>query len=556
LRQLVVSNGSGQPVWVSGGGGALRSVCVINNGASTCLTSITTGGGGCTCGTTSGTLACPGISNPIGAKSAGLNCQCAQDSDCGSGAGCNLNTNLCYFTLPSPTGFAGFTPSSPWNWELPGAGDSATFCLNQSQVMYQPSATPTATAVPSAVWWSGGVGARTGCQADGTSCLTGDCNTSVASNSGNPVPNANCPVGVGGAQPATIAEFTLQSNATDFYDVTVINGANVGEQMAPIPTATQTPGSVDPAYWCTAPGGGCNFNFGLYTKAVPLPSQASPTDYTTLLMDTQAGCAVGTGNPVLGQPPTGCPTFVDPGNQSYACNGTASALNGVCYKTCTSNTECPSGLQCQQAGDGNSYCQCNAQSDCPAGQFCGTQLVPGLGSSTLSPQVYLQQCGSFEGWWTADDFCGNANNLIGPSGSPVLNCGGRITDGDSNNTNIASLFGCNGASSTAQGGNPANEASCYNASASPTAACCGCATDSLNPLATLWPTATGSCANNNATWASSVQPWLANLKQACPTAYSYPFDDFTSTFQCQAQGATNLLGYNVEFTDLTVPTSE
>jgi hypothetical protein len=45
-----------------------------------------------------------------------------------------------------------------------------------------------------------------------------------------------------------------------------------------------------------------------------------------------------------------------------------------------------------------------------------------------------------------------------------------------------------------------------------------------------------------------------NLKKACPTAYTYPFDDFTSTFQCQGTGAVNLLGYKITFSDLPDPT--
>jgi hypothetical protein len=343
---------------------------------------------------------------------------------------------------------------------------------------------------------------------------------------------------VGGKQPVSQAEFTLQATATDFYDVTLINGANMGIQMAPMPTATQTPGAVDPTYWCTTPGSGCNFDLGQYTKAIP---QASPTDATRLLMLISQPCNVNANS--------GCPAA------NYTCSGTANALNGVCYKTCSTNADCPGNLQCLQAGDGNSYCQCNAQSDCPAGQFCGSQFVPGLGDAS-SPQLYLQQCGSFAGWWTADDFCGNANNVIGPPGSPNLSCGKTIADGDGNNTNIASLLGCNGASSTAQAGNAGNKSSCYNAGASPTTSCCGCATDLVNPLSSLWPAATGACANNNTTWASSVQPWIANLKQACPSAYSYPFDDFTSTFECQAQGATNMLGYTVTFSDLVAPTTE
>lgn len=524
-RKLNVINNTDQPVWVGGGGGALRAICVIDNGASSCLTSNYDASGDCGCsdpGPLNGTLACPGTSSPTGAIAGGKNCQCTRDSDCGPGAGCNTSTSLCYFTLPSPTGFQGFTPPNPWNWELPAAGDAASFCVNQASVTFNDQK------IPSAVWWSGGVGARTGCKADGTSCLTGDC--SAASNS-------NCSAGVGLQNPSTLAEFTLQATENDFYDITVINGANVGAQMAPIPAPTQTPGNVAPAYWCAAPGGKCDFNFGNYTKAVPLPSTTETTDYTALLMLTSKPCTVGTTQ--------GCPS------SSYTCSGVKGAPNGTCYQQCTSNSQCTTGLQCLPAGDGNSYCQCSAQSDCGAGQFCGTQFIPGLGTPS-SPQIYLQQCGSFAGWWTADDLCSNADDNIYFSGSEVLNCDAGVTDGDSNTTDIASLFGCNGAGSN---GNPANQTSCYNAAAA-TTGCCGCATDSSNPLAPLWPTPTESCGDNNSTWASSAQPWLANLKQACPTAYSYPFDDPTSTFQCRAQGATNLLGYTIEFTTLPTPRSE
>ncbi len=523
-RKLDVLNDTNQPVWVGGGGGALRAVCVVGGGASSCLTNNydgTTGACGCADpGPQNGTLACPGSSNATGAVAGGKNCQCTKDSDCGTGAGCNTNTKLCYFTLPAPAGFQGFTPSNSWNWELPANGDAVSFCLDRANVTYN------STSIASAVWWSGGVGARTGCKNDGTDCQTGDCSA---------LSDSNCSAGVGLNTPSTLAEFTLQSTDNDFYDVTVINGANIGEQMAPIPAPTQTPGSVAPAYWCATPGGGCKFNFGNYTRAVP----PSSTDYTTLLMLTSQPCKVGS-------PTQGCPS------DNYTCNGAPTgALNGTCVQSCTSTSQCTAGLQCLPAGDGNSYCQCTAQSDCGTGKFCGTQFIPGLGNPS-SPQLYLQQCGSFAGWWTADDLCSNSDNNIYLSGTHVFDCSAAITDGDGSMTDIASLFGCNDAGPNA---NPANKTSCYN-SAAATAGCCGCATDSSNPLASLWPTTTVSCGSNNSTWASSVQPWLANLKQACPTAYSYPFDDPTSTFQCREQGTTNLLGYTVEFTSLPTPSSE
>ena len=175
------------------------------------------------------------------------------------------------------------------------------------------------------------------------------------------------------------------------------------------------------------------------------------------------------------------------------------------------------------------------------GKFCGTQFIPGLGIPS-SPQLYppaaMREASRAGG---LPMIC--AATLTTTSTSRALTCltaPPQSADGDGSMTDIASLFGCNEAGPNA---NPANKTSCYN-SAAATAGCCGCATVTPSTLSLpLWPTTTVSCGRNNSTWASSVQPWLANLKQACPTAYSYPFDDPTSTFQCREQGTTNLLGY-------------
>jgi hypothetical protein len=109
-RELDVTNNSSEPIWVSGGGGALRTICVVSN-TQTCLTdSFNSSTGACMCGTSSGNLACPGSSSP---SANGKNCQCTSSSQCGAGAGCNTTTGLCFYTLPTPTSFSGFTPSNP-----------------------------------------------------------------------------------------------------------------------------------------------------------------------------------------------------------------------------------------------------------------------------------------------------------------------------------------------------------------------------------------------------------------------------------------------------------
>lgn len=778
-RELKVANNSQKNIWVSGGGGALRAVCVVNtpdwqasnsyakndvivptsNNAGNYAYAATTGGtsgsseptfsqtpGGttadgsvtwtnigtpttpapyqfqdsclvdpgtpptsCSCGEpvageVSGKMSCPGTST---VSPNGKNCSCAGGLTCGATAACNTATQQCYFTLPPPTQLVPAptaTPTPAWNWELAPSG-SAVFCLKQAKVTSQATGTK-GNKIPGAVWWSGGVSARTGCKQDGTHCATGGCLTGSEA-------NQNCSPGVNPNNPATISEFTLQSPGNDFYDVTVINGANIVEEMkplpgptaaAPTPVATSTP-TPDPAYyWCKAPGALGTLNtwqFNLAQVPLPTPTPTPSIDYTALMLDTQKPCSSS----------TSCPT-------GYVCTGD-SVKSGACVKSCTATTDCSGdttgntvcaagsgtytpqtltrgsgtyddlggtiptvesvvqssttyvqGTDYQLATDPNSnspaikwlnggsapttgttytatyvqdaplvpkqpvtrsasgnyddlpppvfgvlsitnnkgqalsyvkgtdwkfttdpnwngtkkpgpaiewltsnepasgntyyinyfrvsgmWCQCQTQSDCStasgaAGTYCGTQYA-------AQDTTYLQECGKFRGWYSADDFCAPYTNVVGP-----FDCGASIYDGDaSTTTDLASLLGCTAAGTN---GDPANAASCYNSAsqaggANP-ALCCGCATAAANPLVSSWPTQrtmecvqNGAVVSNNPAWASAVQPWLVNLKTACPTCYSYPFDDPTSTFQCRSTGSKNMLGYNIIFKSLPTP---
>ena len=70
--------------------------------------------------------------------------------------------------------------------------------------------------------------------------------------------NLECPVGVGGAPPATLAEFTVMppSGGSDFYDVSNVDGSNVPLAIAPTPgtfDTTPPPGANVP-YYCGSPG--------------------------------------------------------------------------------------------------------------------------------------------------------------------------------------------------------------------------------------------------------------------------------------------------------------
>jgi hypothetical protein len=56
----------------------------------------------------------------------------------------------------------------------------------------------------------------------------------------------------------------------------------------------------------------------------------------------------------------------------------------------------------------------------------------------------------------------------------------------------------------------------------------------------------------NANWISNVLPTIQWLKQACPTCYTYPFDDMSSTFTCADASRNPSTAYGVTFSDLVL----
>ena len=54
----------------------------------------------------------------------------------------------------------------------------------------------------------------------------------------------------------------------------------------------------------------------------------------------------------------------------------------------------------------------------------------------------------------------------------------------------------------------------------------------------------------NANWIDYVLPTITWLKQACPTCYTYPFDDMSSTFTCSDATRNPNTNYSVTFSDL------
>ncbi len=404
--------------------------------------------------------------------------------------------------------------------------------------------------------WSGNLFAQTGCDSSGNNCQIGDCTKDS---------NGMCPPGTSGAPPGTLAELTLVNPAfsgtpppgKDFYDISIINAVNVAAIVGPIGAAT----TASSPYECTSAGStvaqgplpACSWSINPkinnidYSNAlgyVALPTPAAPAK-------KQGQLPSGAKCPGVGGPP---PISPNPDRYCQCPGSTKSNLvypnaDGYCpdpnnvkeypnshgyFKTCNSNTEYPN-----SAG----YCPCTSSSQCGS-QTCGVALITSSASST-----YAQVCGEFIGWTTADTLCSfyaGSISRIPPFLQPLCNPPGA------SHFSVIDYLGCTGTGAT----------SCYNIATESgyQKTCCGCGTStaSRNKFPGVWPTAqtgsgpasNGGCYGNSKDWNDYVQPSLVYLKQACPTAYVYPFDDATSTFTCKEDAAGNRPNYQVTFESL------
>ncbi len=180
------------------------------------------------------------------------------------------------------------------------------------------------------------------------------------------------------------------------------------------------------------------------------------------------------------------------------------------------------------AKDSNSNNNCTKHSDCPRGFVCGTlQQLDEAGGP--GPNLFPGRCGRFIGFLNADRICEWTQGVSNPNtfpNRPPFSCKTNIGPGT-----FSELYGCSGPYSTSgYNCNPGNSM------------LCGCpAWESIGINAP----ATSPCQCDNTDWQKNSLPWIQWMKKACPTAYTYPFDDASSTFQCQNQDGT--VGYTITF---------
>ena len=357
--------------------------------------------------------------------------------------------------------------------------------------------------------WSGNMAGRANCTSPGYNCAVSDCGSSSS--------NGGCPLGSGfstkgpttgneitfqggqGTSPTYLPKFAglgiykacgptgpgscntqTQSLGVDFYDVSIINGVTVPYSIMPISNTTAPYNPIPPTYPTTKDPYSCSV-VGNTQATTTLAASAwnfaptnNPEDYVWVKYNASpGGCTAGGGGP------DGCACSTG----HTTCTGTGSKC-GIAYNT---------------AGSAGSFLS----------QICGSDEITSTNSETMTT------------FWTAYEIC-----AVDPTSS------------------VGTIFQC-----TTGGGDLAHctgsySVSCYTSGAPNT--CCGCPGPGTSDL---WSTILGvlvpsssTCASTNTTWQVASlgingapvgpQPYVKWLKKACPTCYTYPYDDPNSTFTC------------------------
>jgi hypothetical protein len=174
------------------------------------------------------------------------------------------------------------------------------------------------------------------------------------------------------------------------------------------------------------------------------------------------------------------------------------------------------------AGGGN----CSTDSDCANPKICGISFNPG------NANLFQKSCGTKIGYWTADQICSTQ-----PSYDGNLHCSLALQQGS-----LTELYACSGPNYGGSSG--------YSTDPLVTSAkTCGCV--NWNTVGIQVPSAVTPCIHSNPDWVKYVQPSIQWLKSACPTAYTYPYDDMSSTFTCSAMlNGINTVNYVATFCPL------
>lgn len=291
-----------------------------------------------------------------------------------------------------------------------------------------------------------------------------------------------CPVGVAGDAPATLAELTLQRGKANFDFYDV--------------------SMVD----------GFNVPVQITPSASARKNPKSGASGVTLWCG-RPGCA--DASTCAKQANASCPSFA-----SCLCDWSIdestcpNAMRAVAPVACTSDADCSPGT-CDTSTVPH-VCTCKSDAHCPAS-------APTCGVNANIQLKKKRVCGHYVGCASPEQACAADKRMrVHDPGVGPFKC-----------VRFRDLYGCMGA----------HAGSCYTTGADET--CCGCPAWSPGGNAGPFPEA-GSCQSSNTKWTRRVEPFVDTFKSACPTAYSFQYDDPTSTYNCSGKAGTPV-GYTVTF---------
>jgi hypothetical protein len=436
--------------------------------------------------------------------------QCTTSADCGTGGTCN--TGAC-----TDTGICG----------------ANTFSLSCASSGAAPSTLAELTLAPPGIC-SGGSKAGGPC---GTACTNGG--------------------GTCGSPSAVAAK-------SDFYDIQAgIDGPNLPAVIVP------TSGT----YQITADLRGVDVN----TTACKTASQCSGRAPYSQCFSPESNPKIF--GPKLGLCARSCSTDTDCTNSPYTkCFLSPSPFenlsSGICIQPCTSNSQCvnispqnPAYPVCDKT-DGACVDPYECASPGCAGGNCANAGAPGGPYlSACNWSVVGQACPSYLRIFKKGKFvgCASACQQCQPSAAQptVLDCNG--TTSVTWATTNTEMYCCEGAVSCFSGAGAIQGNCCgfaiwaHCVGGTNAGAFCGnnadCAGGTCNgaPLPQGQATPGFAALSGSGTWLNQAEPYTRKFKAACPTAYSYQYDDSTSTFVCGGVSASKETGYKVTFMAPPVP---
>jgi hypothetical protein len=404
-------------------------------------------------------------------------CNCTQNSQCPQGQFCDSSTNTCAFRLCTFVPLGGTTSSTTTQCSQNNQCSSSQYCdtgtgtcrgvptNGNSWSLAALGKNGNTAMVCAPTPWAGRVWPRTGCTINGTQAT---CDTGQCLGADGKTFSVSC--AASGVPPATLAELNMAAyvagSAGDYYDVSNVDGPNVGVATLPNPATYNI-----------------KTNIGV-----------NPTSCTST-----ADCAS-----------LGYQWQCDPGLKQCV-NPFLCGSPGCATGSCTA-----SGLKvtlptCGWGGSGVNFAV--TQSACNAAlQFTNSK---GAYVGCLGPQ---HVCGLPNPPTSLN--CSQNLNLYGCSGPNAGSCFTNQTcQTTANCANLPSGFLC-------------QSGQCIDAS------CCGCPS---------WAPP-GSCdGGNNPSWVTNAQPYASIFNSACPTAYSFPYDDAIKLFSCLGNSAQQNVGYKIVF---------